>query len=226
VFILLSILAYLTHCQTAIYGIILATIIFILSYAMPFWTTRISMVSSYTFLVLSPLIYTHLVPFSRIGELPYLKWLFNHSFSHRFIGWEVYSKKFFERPFLGWGVESIRYLPPEPIFAKGYVNLIHPHNNSVQAYFELGLVGGILYALFFASLFWVVEKHVKDRLSIAVCNATITFGFVAAEITHNVWRNYWLSLVALTAGLVILFLKAREAQLHAEAGHLKPSPTL
>lgn len=223
-FILLILMAYLTRCQTAKYGIILASFMFILSYAMPFWTTRISMVASYTFLVLSPLIYVYVLPTSLIMELPYLKRFFNLSLLHRYMGWEVFSKSFFEKPFLGWGIESTRYLPPDPILINGYGKLIHPHNNSVQAYLELGVVGGVLYALFFASLFWVVEKHVKDRLSVAVCNATIVFGFVTAEITHNIWRNYWLSVVALTVGLVILFLKAREEQLRVEADHLKRSP--
>ena len=106
-----------------------------------------------------------------------------------------------------------------------YDCLLHPHNNSVQAFFELGLIGGILFALFFASLFLLVEKHVKDRFSVAVCNATLAYGFIGAEITHNLWRNYWLSLVVLTAGLVILFLKAREEQLHVEVGHSKQVPT-
>ena len=221
IFVLLSLLAYLTRCQTAIYGIILASSMFILSYAMPFWITRISMVSAYIFLLFSPLIYVYIFPPSKIIELPVLKQIINNSLFHRILAWEFYSKKFLENPFLGWGIESSRYLPTEPVLAVGYDNLLHPHNSSAQAFVELGIVGGILYAFFFASLFWVVGKHVKDRLSVAVCNATIAFGFIAAEITHNIWRNYWLSLVALTGGLIILFLKAREAQLRAEVDHSK-----
>ena len=89
---------------------------------------------------------------------------------------------------------------------------------------ELGVVGGVLFALFFASLFWVVEKYVKDRLSVAVCNATLAFGFIAGEVTHSVWRNYWLAVVTLTAGLIILFIKAREEQLRVEGGRSKQHP--
>lgn len=225
-FLILSCLILLTLCQTAFYGLVLGSMMFVLSYFMPFWVTRIGMIASYTFLIFSPAFYTHIVSSSMLAESPYFRWLINRNLFHRYLSWEYYSNKFFEKPFLGWGVESSRYLPTDLALAPGYDHLMHPHNNSIQVYAELGLIGGILYALFFSSLFFLVGKHVKDRLSVAVCNATITFGFVGAEITHNAWRNYWLSLVALTAGLIILFLKAREAQLHGKAGHLRQPPVL
>lgn len=213
-FLVLVSVILLTLCQTAIYGLIAGTIVFGLSYLMPFWVTRIGMISSYTFLLLSPLLYTYVLSSTAAAKAIYLKWLMTASFFHRYLAWEYYSKKFFEKPLLGWGIESSRFLLGKAEYSPGYDNTLHPHNNSIQAYVELGLIGGILYALFFASLFYMVEKNVKDRFSIAVCNATIVFGFVGAEFTHNVWRNYWLSLVVLTAGLIILFLKAREEQLH------------
>lgn len=225
VFFITICLIFITFCQTAFYGILLATVMFALSYCMPFWATRIGMISSYTFLLLSPLFYTYVLSPTMATQSVYLKWFLSPSFFHRWLAWEYYSKKFFEKPFLGWGVESSRYLPTTPELAPGYENTLHPHNNSIQAYAELGLIGGILYALFFSSLFYLVEKHVKDRLSVAVCNATIIFGFVGAEITHNAWRNYWLSLVTLTAGLIILFIKSREVPLHVPTDHLTQRPT-
>lgn len=223
-FLLLSLLVFLTQCQTATYGIIIGTVVFVLSYLMPFWVTRIGMIFSYTFLLLSPLFYNFLVPTSVALQSPFLKGLMCHSLFHRFISWEHYSKKFFQKPFLGWGAESSRYLQDDLQAPLGYEHLFHPHNNSIQAYAELGLVGGILFALFFSSLFYLVEKHVKDRLSIAICNSTLAFGFICAEMTHNAWRNYWLSLSTITAGLIILLIRAREAQLHEQADHLTQPP--
>lgn len=223
-FLLIFLLIILTLCQTAIYGIILAILVFGLSYVMPFWITRMGMIFSYTFLFFSPFLYTDILSAATVSNSIYFQWILNKNLFHRWLAWEYYSKKFFEKPLLGWGLESSRYMPTESELAPGFNNLLHPHNNSIQVYAELGIIGGILYALFFSSLFYMVEKHVKDRLSIAVCNATITFGFVCAEITHNVWRNYWLSLAALTAGLIIIFLKAREEQLHARVDHLLQLP--
>jgi O-antigen ligase len=222
---LLVILIYLTSCQTAFYGGIFSIGIFILSYMFPFWVTRFSMIGTYTFLTLSPVFAAYIIPFSKISSFHYLKFIVNESLFHRFLAWEYYSKKFFEQPFWGWGLESARYISTKSELSPGYGNVLHPHRNSLQAYVELGFIGGLLFALFFASLFWLVEKHVKDRLSVAVCNATLIFGFTAAEVTTNLWRVYWLSIIGLTAGLIILFLKAREAQLHALAGHSKQRPT-
>ncbi len=224
IFFLMIPIIFLTACQTAMYAVFLSMIVFALSYFMPFWITRISMVASYTFLIMSPSLYVYLLSPTFMIKFPYTSWILNWSFLYRFLAWDFFSQRFFEYPFLGWGLESSRIMG-ERKMASNYDCLLHPHNNSVQAFFELGLIGGILFALFFASLFWLVEKHVKDRFSVAVCNATLTFGFIGAEVTHNLWRNYWLSLVILTAGLIILFLKAREAQLHAEAGHSKQAPT-
>jgi len=218
-FILLCLIA-LSFCQTAFYAFITGMMMFGFSIFAPFWTTRIAMIFSYSFLLLAPLFYTYVLNPSMIIQSPYLQTFVNKSLFHRWLAWEYYSKKFFEKPLLGWGFESSRFIPTKPELVSGYKSLLHPHNNSIQAYVELGLIGGVLYALFFSSLFYLVEKHVKDRLSIAVCNATLTFGFISAEITHNAWRNYWLSLAALTAGLIILFIKAREAQLPASTDHL------
>lgn len=102
--------------------------------------------------------------------------------------------------------------------------MLHPHKSILQAYVELGLFGGVLFSFFIAFLFWIVEKHVKDRLSVAVCNATILFGLLLADMTHNLWRNYYLSLCAIAAGVVILFIKDREGLQHVAVGRLKQDP--
>ncbi len=213
-FILLLLLIYLTQCQTAFYGVVLASVAFGLSYAAPFWTTRIALFLSYTFIILFPLLCLYVFPLSKIVKFQFV--IQNASFFHRLLGWEFLAEKFLEKPLLGWGLGSARYLPTGSELASGYGNVIHPHNNSLQAYLELGLVGGILFGLFFASCFWLVEKHIKDRLSVAVCNATLIFGFLQAEVTHSLWHNHWVSWVTFITGLLIVFLKARAAQLHGK----------
>lgn len=218
-FLLLVLLIYLTRCQTAFYGIVLASLAFVVSYAVPFWATRIALFSSYTFLIISPLLYVYVFPVSVMSKLQWI--MQNHTLFHRFLGWEFLSEKFLEKPFLGWGMGATPYLPLGSELAPGYENVIHPHNNSLQAYVELGFVGGILFGLLFASCFWLVEKHIKDRLSVAVCNATLVFGFIQAEVTHSLWHNHWASWMALIGGLMIVFLKVREVQLHAEVYHSK-----
>lgn len=222
-FILLILLIYLTRCQTAVYGVFFASLVFIVSYVIPIWATRLALVASYTLSILTPFIYLCLFPLSHMITLKFV--LQNPTFFHRFLGWNFLSNKFLEKPFLGWGLGATSFLSTEPHLVEGYENLVHPHNSSLQAYLELGIGGGILLALFFSSLFWMVEKYVKDRLSVAVCNATLAFGFIQAEITHNLWHSHWVSWVAFLSGFLILFLKARAAQLHASTDHSTLAPT-
>lgn len=221
-FCLLILLIYLTRCQTAFYGIIFASLVFIVSYIFPFLATRMALISSYTILILTPFIYLCVFPLSQIMTVD---WILHHpSVFHRFLGWDFLSKKFLEKLFLGWGLGATPYLYTESNLAHGYENVIHPHNSSLQAYLELGLGGGIIFALFFSSLFWMVEKYVKDRLSVAVCNATLAFGLIQAELTHNLWHNHWISWVAFLSGLLIIFLKVRAAQLHVSADRSTRAP--
>ena len=224
-FFTIGLLIYCTRCDTAKGASIIALLAFMFSYAAPIISTRIAIVFSYTFIILSPAIFTYIIPPSFLSQSEALSQVINRSLFARILAWEFYAKKFFLNPIWGWGAESSRYLPDNASLAPGYQKLIHPHNSSIQTYAELGFVGGLLFALFFASLFWVIHKKIKDRLSVAVCNATFTFGFITAEVTHNVWRNYWLSFATMVAGLCILFIKAREAQLREVNDHSKLSPT-
>lgn len=223
-FILLGLLIKLTLCQTAIYAFIFASAFFVVSYLAPLWSTRISMVASFIMLLLSPILHTSIIRPMEIINVTYYSLFLNNSYFYRLLIWEYFAHKFFEKPLLGWGLGSSRYLYDKPNAIDKFDNVIHPHKSVLQAYVELGVFGGVLFSLFVAALFWLIQKHVKDRLSVAVCNATLLFGLVLADMTHNLWRNYYLSLATITAGLVILFIRDRGALPHVASGRLKLSP--
>lgn len=214
IFALLLMAVYLTECQTAFYSLILSASVLGASLAYPIWSTRFLMIVSYTILLIAPFLHGYIFSASKIIELPLASHILNHSFYHRILAWEWYSKKFFENHFMGLGLEAGRSFPAQnPTLMEGYKMTVHAHNNILQAYVELGVMGGILYALFAASLFWVVAKNVKDRVSVALCNATIVYALIEAQFTHNLWRNYWLSILVLAAGSLILLIKYREERL-------------
>lgn len=223
-FVLLGLLIKITVCQTAIYAFILSSILFVASYLAPFWITRISMVSSFALLLLSPILHAYIIRPLELINMSYYSWFLNNSFFDRLLIWEYFSHKFFEKPLWGWGLSSSRYIFDKPKAIGGLSNVLHPHKSILQAYVELGIFGGVLFSFFVSFLFWIVEKHVKDRLSVAVCNATILFGLLLADMTHNLWRNYYLSLCAIAAGMVIFFIKDREGLLHVAVGRLKQGP--
>lgn len=222
-FVLLGLLINLTTCQTAFYAFILASALFVISYLAPFWTTRISMITSFALLFLNPILHAYIIRPMELINISYYSWFLNNSFFSRLLIWEYFSHKFFEKPFLGWGLGSSRYIIDGGVIG-GIPNVMHPHKSILQAYVELGLFGGVLFSFFVAFLFWAVEKHVKDRLSVAVCNATILFGLVLADVTHSLCRNYFLSLCAIAAGVLILFIKDRGGLQHAAIDRLKQAP--
>ena len=220
IYIILSMLVYISVCQTAIYSLALCTLVFAVSYILPRFVTLSSMIVSFIYMIFVPFLYIYVFPAVVFVETPLLKKVVNESLFHRILAWEFYSRKFFEMPFLGWGAGAARYIQAENGLAAGYMNVIHPHNGAIQSYLELGMLGGLLFALIFASLFWIIQKHVKDRLSVAVCNSTLVFALIASLVTHNIWHSYWTSRCAMVAGLVILFVKARVEQLRVPADHL------
>jgi len=223
-FILLGILIKLTVCQTAIYAFVLASAFFAISYLAPLWTTRLAMGGSFALLLGTPFLHAYLIRPFEIVNNTYFSLFFKNSFFHRLLIWEYFSHRFFEKPLLGWGLGSSRYNYDKPKAIYAFDNVIHPHKSVLQAYVELGVFGGVLFSLFVAVLFWLIQKHVKDRLSVAVCNATLLFWLVLADMTHNLWRNYYLSLATITAGLVILFVRDRGALPHVASGRSKLSP--
>ncbi len=220
-FILIACNIYLTGCNTAFFALLIGIMVFILTYLIPMLMTRLLMVGSYSVLLLSPLLYASIATPFGLSKIPYTSYILTKSFYHRMLVWDWYAKKFMTGSIFGSGLESGRAFSEEVpyIFAK-YKMTVHAHNNSLQAYVELGFLGGIIYALLVSSFFYVVLRKVKDSLSMAVCNSTIVYALVEAQFTHNLWRNYWLSLLTIVAGLIILFIKIHEEKQRVQGDHL------
>ncbi len=220
VYILLLLAIYLSKCQTAFLAVLMAMPVYGLSVLYPMLVTRLLMIVSFSWLIFSPILYAYILTPAKIHKIPFLSSIVNNSLNIRIFVWEWYAKKFLHDGWLGFGLESGRFarrIKPEVV--DGVKMTIHAHNGSLQAFYELGLLGGILFALFIASLFWVVMKSVKDKLSVAVCNATIIYALIEAQVTHNLWRNYWLSVITIASAYLILFIKFREAQQRVGGDH-------
>ncbi|HZZ69589.1 MAG TPA: O-antigen ligase family protein [Phenylobacterium sp.] len=106
------------------------------------------------------------------------------------------------RPFLGWGLDASR------MFGPGIK--LHPHNNPLQVWMELGVVGAVL-----AAAFWVVVlsglSRAKPSLAMAAtaaCAATyLLFG-----VNFGVWQEWWLGLGAVVAMLAVMNAPAAEPE--------------
>ena len=97
------------------------------------------------------------------------------------------------RPIQGWGLDASR------MFGPGIV--LHPHNNPLQIWLELGAVGAVA-----ASAFWGVALARLSRptpslatAATAACAAV----YLLSGVNFGVWQEWWLALGALVAVLTV-----------------------
>lgn len=218
-FVLLALIIALTRCQTALYALFCGAGVFMISYFFPRIITWGAIVGSFIVLIITPVFCCY------SAQALKLQWVLDHkTFFHRVLGWNFLTQKVFEKPLLGWGMGSTPFLAEGREFLPGYPYLLHPHNYALQAFLELGLLGSLLFAGFVASLFWAVQRHLKDPLSIAVANATLVTFLVEGQISQNLWYNYWLSWEIMVAGFVLVFLKIRAEPQPVQGDRLKRAP--
>jgi O-antigen ligase len=97
------------------------------------------------------------------------------------------------RPLQGWGLEASR------MFGPGIV--LHPHNNPLQVWLELGAIGAITAAAFWGVVLSRLARpwsNMTAAASAACCSVYLLFG-----VNFGVWQEWWLALGALVALLTV-----------------------
>ncbi|MGV2431922.1 MAG UNVERIFIED_CONTAM: O-antigen ligase family protein [Rickettsiaceae bacterium] len=124
------------------------------------------------------------------------------SYAHRLFIWKYSAEKSMEKPLLGYGLGSSKLIKPLESEVVYYNDIrlstmpMHPHNNVMQIFLELGLVGLIL----FASYIWnilsrITELSVKDfELSLTSYAIFINY-FVIGMISFNMWQSWWMMII-------------------------------
>ncbi len=97
------------------------------------------------------------------------------------------------RPLQGWGLEASR------MFGPGII--LHPHNNPLQIWLELGAVGAVT-----AAAFWgvVLSRLSRPAPSLAAAAAAASASvYLLFGVNFGVWQEWWLALGALVALLAV-----------------------
>lgn len=103
-------------------------------------------------------------------------------------------------PFRGAGLDASRTFPD--------VVPLHPHNGALQLWFELGLPGAVLGALFWLWLWGRIgECAERNRLQGAAAAGAATVYLVIGSISYGLWQEWWLCVGAFAMGLCILLGK-------------------
>ncbi len=134
------------------------------------------------------------------------------SWSARRAIWRFVADRIYENPLRGWGLDASRSLP-EPV-------PLHPHDGALQLWFELGLPGVLLAALFWAWILWSLARvEARDRTLAAVGAASASAYLVIGALSFGIWQEWWLALGALTAGVFALSNVSSAAHVHTRPAY-------
>lgn len=212
----------LSGAQSGSIGFLLGALVFLITLFKPQKTTLFLKIFTFLWTLLTPVL---MLAFNNTHQFAKYITFTGSSLYHRFCIWTFVTHKIFERPFIGWGIGSSKKFPGSdlPFFQNlmpeqlqtfnflldykcsflSFVNMpLHPHNNALQVYLELGLVGGILYSLFLASIFQLFIKVFKDKVVLATANAMAVLTLVIFNMSHSIWHMWLLSWIILSFAML------------------------
>ena len=122
------------------------------------------------------------------------------SWSDRLRIWGFVADRWAQTPVRGAGLDASRAFPA--------AIPLHPHNGPLQLWFELGLPGALLGALFWLWL-WrrIGDSAARDRLHGATTAATATVFLTISAVSFGLWQEWWLCVGVFAAALCILLGK-------------------
>jgi O-antigen ligase len=168
-----------------------------------------------------PFALKHMDPVAVIQDYPSL--LLKPSYQHRLFILKRTTDLIFEQPIIGHGIDAFRSTSDirtdEQVIAElerlknpGNNQAVdfellgeasHPHNLSLQLWFELGAIGVILYALFISTLLWRLSTITDRRYQLSTFNAMYATIFVIGHISFGAWQTWWLFAVSILAALAL-----------------------
>ncbi len=114
--------------------------------------------------------------------------------------WRFAASKIVERPWLGWGIDGSRVWDAIPL---------HPHNAALQLWFELGVVGAALGALFWAYVWAQIGAMAEiSRANAGVWSAVAVAYLSIGGMSFGVWQEWWLALGVLAVIVCGTFAEA------------------
>tara|TARA_R110002110_G_scaffold56163_10_gene159879 strand:+ start:2547 stop:3824 length:1278 start_codon:yes stop_codon:yes gene_type:complete len=131
----------------------------------------------------------------------------------RLVIWDFVLEKIAERPVAGWGLGTSRSVPggdekvdvtyltsenEERVLFTDFRLPLHPHNQILQLWLELGGVGVVCLALSFVLLAWRMAGRASSGIVSAAHSAGLTAAMVFANSSFGLWQNWWIGLLALT----------------------------
>ena len=131
--------------------------------------------------------------------------------------WSFSKEKILEKPFLGHGFYSSRYMDnemKETQNKKKYQLMpLHPHNSILQIWLELGILGVLIFFAFIRTLINKIYKYDEINHRIATI-AVISFFqiFTIGQISFGFWQSWWIAIILINYILFKFVFKFNEPQ--------------
>lgn len=138
------------------------------------------------------------------------------NFVHREAIWSYTRSKIEKRPIAGYGFASSRFID------KGFriknnlgrdVTLIplHPHNNIMQIWLELGFLGAILLASMYVFIWIKILKIVHIcKYKAGLLSASFSSVLLIGQSSYGLWQNWWLASLGFCIIFSLLVFKAKD----------------
>jgi len=161
----------------------------------PIWAPRVLGALAATYFLFMPAVMWAL---EATGAFATLKADVPLSWSQRLGYWGHATGWIADHPLRGWGLDASR------MFSPGIQ--LHPHDAALQIWLELGLIGAMAAAVFWAALFVRMSRPARDPAVAAGVASGVAY-LVFAAVSFGVWQEWWLALGGLTAAGVAAVIR-------------------
>jgi len=120
--------------------------------------------------------------------------------------WDYSAKQALKKPIFGWGLNASRSYPvQESDYVQGGRSPLplHPHNNTLQIWLELGVVGLFIFSAFLVLILLRISKTIQDPYMMASCTALFVNYFLIGQTAYGMWQTWFIGSGILAA----IFLK-------------------
>ena len=176
---------------------------------------------SIIFILFLPIISSKILP--PIGSIeknnyynvPWQKTAIGGSIIHRLLVWEYVANEIYKKPLLGYGTGTSRLIGQNIILnvpntnqeIKGGIPL-HPHNNFLEIWLELGLLGIIIINILWMKIikYGIQLRQDSYIIGTGACSSIVTI-FIISNLSFGVFQAWWMSSIALIFLIILQFCK-------------------